>query len=62
MWITLNEPWITAVRGYGMGVHAPGVTGIGTLVYQAAHNQIRAHARAYRTYQREFADQQAGNH
>jgi beta-glucosidase len=23
-WITLNEPWVSAWNGYGMGVHAPG--------------------------------------
>jgi beta-glucosidase len=24
MWITLNEPWVSAWLGYGLGVHAPG--------------------------------------
>ena len=23
-WITLNEPWVSAWMGYGLGVHAPG--------------------------------------
>ena len=27
---------------------APGIEGLGTTAYQAAHNQIRAHAKAYR--------------
>ena len=48
MWITLNEPWATSVLGYGDGTFAPGVRGIGDSVYVAAHNQIRAHAKAYR--------------
>ena len=48
MWITLNEPWATSVLGYGDGTFAPGVQGIGDSVYVAAHNQIRAHAKAYR--------------
>ena len=24
-WATLNEPWVSAVIGYGNGVHAPGI-------------------------------------
>ena len=30
---------------------APGIVGPGTTAYIAAHNQIRAHAKAYRAYQ-----------
>ena len=108
MWITLNEPWVTSICGYGEGDHAPGVKGIGESVYVAAHNQelhfkyfnrnmssrrftvsenkinpaikwqllrhlaptqtmqsltrnqIRAHAKAYRLYQRQFAATQNG--
>ena len=59
-WITLNEPWVTAVNAYGTGSNAPGIEGIGTSTYQAAHNQIRAHAKAYRAYHRDFAEQQQG--
>ena len=57
VWITLNEPWVTAVLGYGLGSHAPGVLGIGTLTYMAAHNEIIAHARAVKAYKKDFADQ-----
>ena len=60
LWITLNEPWATSVLGYGDGTFAPGVQGIGDSVYIAAHNQIRAHARAYRVYKKEFAALQGG--
>ena len=35
-------------QGYGGGTMAPGIIGPGTTAYIAAHNQIRAHARAYR--------------
>ena len=59
-WITLNEPYVTSINGYGTGEHAPGLTGIGDLVYQAAHNQIRAHAKAYRVYETEFKPTQTG--
>ena len=60
LWITLNEPWVQSVLGYGDGVNAPGIQGIGDKVYVAAHNQIRAHAKAYRLYEREFATIQNG--
>merc|ERR1712123_522108 len=43
-WITLNEPKEAALQGHGSGTMAPGAQGIGTLVYIAAHNLIRAHA------------------
>jgi len=59
-WITLNEPKETSLQGHGSGTMAPGLKGPGTLVYQAAHNQIRAHARAYRTYHQDFAEAQGG--
>ncbi len=40
-WITLNEPWVTAVQGHAFGDHAPGIKAPGILDYVAAHNQIR---------------------
>ena len=49
-----------SVHGYGDGSKAPGIEGIGTSLYIAAHNQIRAHAKAYRLYQNEFAATQGG--
>ena len=59
-WITLNEPRETSLQGYGSGTMAPGIIGPGTTVYVAAHNQIRAHARAYRAYHKDFAASQGG--
>ena len=59
-WITLNEPKETSLQGHGSGTMAPGLQGIGTLAYIAAHNQIRAHARAYTAYHDSFAASQAG--
>lgn len=59
-WITLNEPKETSLQGHGIGTMAPGMTGPGTLVYIAAHNQIRAHAKAYRAYHKDFAATQGG--
>ena len=56
-WITLNEPRETSLQGYGYGTMAPGVIGPGTSAYIAAHNQLRAHAAAYRAYHQDFATQ-----
>jgi len=60
LWITLNEPRVQCTGGYGDGNTAPGVTGIGDNTYICAHNKIRAHAKAYRVYQSEFAASQKG--
>ena len=59
-WITLNEPWVCAVQGYGNGEKAPGMRAPGILPYKAAHNMIRAHAKAYRVYYAEFQEVQQG--
>jgi len=59
-WITLNEPKETSLQGHGSGTMAPGIMGPGTSVYVAAHNQIRAHAKAYRAYHADFAEEQGG--
>ncbi|HZG96528.1 MAG TPA: GH1 family beta-glucosidase [Mycobacteriales bacterium] len=45
MWTTLNEPWVSAFLGYGLGNHAPGVADrAGSLV--AAHHLLLAHGLA----------------
>lgn len=48
-WITLNEPWVVSILGYGQGVFAPGRTS-NTEPYIAAHNLLRAHAQAVELY------------
>lgn len=45
IWVSINEPWITAVLGYELGVHAPGVCDLGASV-RAAHHLLLAHGRA----------------
>jgi beta-galactosidase len=58
-WITLNEPWVAAVLGYGQGVFAPGrVSNVEP--YIAAHNLIRGHAKAVDTYRTKYQDTQKG--
>ena len=55
-WITLNEPWCSAVLGYGIGVHAPGRVSADE-PYITAHHLLLSHARAYRIYKTDFAHQ-----
>ncbi|XP_041653913.1 beta-klotho [Cheilinus undulatus] len=60
LWLTMHNPYLVAVQGYGTGVHAPGETGgaAGSLI--VAHNMIRAHARAWHTYNTHFRPTQRG--
>lgn len=46
--------------GHGDGVHAPGVREPATAPYICAHNLLKAHARAYRLYERVYKGVQAG--
>jgi beta-glucosidase len=41
-WMTLNEPWIAAILGYGIGVHAPGRTSAAD-AFRASHHLLLAH-------------------
>jgi beta-galactosidase len=58
-WITLNEPWVAAVLGYGQGAFAPGRSSSDE-AYRAGHELLRAHARAVDVYRREFQPTQNG--
>ncbi|WP_308466608.1 GH1 family beta-glucosidase [Rathayibacter soli] len=44
-WITINEPVVLTMLGYGAGIQAPGLT-LGLDALPAAHNQLLAHGRA----------------
>lgn len=60
-WITLNEPWCSAVLGYEVGEHAPGDTSKpGVNVYKAGHNLLLAHGRAVKAYREDFQAIQKG--
>lgn len=60
-WITLNEPWCSSLLAFGTGEHAPGKTdNAGVDPYRAAHNLLRAHAKAVHVYRSEFAASQKG--
>ena len=55
-WITLNEPWVVAILGYGQGVFAPGRIS-NSEPYLAAHHLILAHAQAVKLYKTSFRNQ-----
>ncbi len=55
-WITFNEPWVTAILGYGQGVFAPGRIS-NSEPYQAAHTMLRSHALAVQTYRERYGAQ-----
>jgi beta-glucosidase len=44
-WITLNEPWVSAWLGYGIGVHAPGREDTGDAL-AATHHLLLGHGLA----------------
>jgi len=46
--------------GYGYGLFAPGVQGELSGMYTAAHTVIRAHARVWHSYDRDFRPLQSG--
>ncbi|XP_068925186.1 cytosolic beta-glucosidase-like isoform X2 [Petaurus breviceps papuanus] len=60
LWITINEPNTLALCAYELGKFAPGVPNPGTGAYQAAHNIIRAHAKAWHSYDSLFRKKQNG--
>jgi beta-glucosidase len=45
LWITLNEPWVSAHVGYRDGRHAPGIRDVGQAV-AANHHLLLAHGQA----------------
>jgi len=59
-WITFNEPIVFVFLGYGNGLHAPGIKRPLDDAMRAGHTVIRAHARAYHMYDKEFRPSQNG--
>eukprot|EP00930_Biecheleria_cincta_P017945 TRINITY_DN14127_c0_g1_i2.p1 TRINITY_DN14127_c0_g1~~TRINITY_DN14127_c0_g1_i2.p1 ORF type:complete len:677 (-),score=108.19 TRINITY_DN14127_c0_g1_i2:126-2156(-) len=61
-WVTLNEPWCSAVMGYCSGEHAPGRShAAGREPYLAAHHLLLAHAHAVKCYREGFQQEQQGS-
>ncbi|XP_056630380.1 myrosinase 1-like [Diorhabda sublineata] len=59
-WLTFNEPKQTCQEGYGSGVKAPAITSHGYGEYLCAHNLIKAHAKVWHMYDKEFRNEQQG--
>ncbi|KAL0974090.1 hypothetical protein UPYG_G00215260 [Umbra pygmaea] len=59
-WITIYNPHLVSVQGYGTGVHAPGEAGDPIAPFTVAHNLIRAHAKVWHTYNNNFRPTQKG--
>ncbi|XP_056860005.1 myrosinase 4-like [Raphanus sativus] len=66
-WITLNQPYSLATKGYGDGSYPPGrCTGCefggnsGTEPYIVAHNQLLAHAQTVALYRKRYQKSQGG--
>ena len=49
LWITHNEPQVSAFRGHAAGVHAPGIKDMKQAV-QVSHHMLLSHGRAVRAY------------
>lgn len=58
--IPINEPGSICKNGYSLGSHAPAKKSHGFAEYMCMHNLIKAHARAYRIYEKEFKQQYKG--
>ena len=58
--IPINEPTVICTNGYSIGNHAPGKKLHGFGEYLCVHNVMKAHARAYRIYEKEFKPKQKG--
>ncbi len=58
-WITINEPWVVAFLGYGIGIHAPGHRSM-TEALQVAHHVLLAHGQAMPVIRSNVRDARAG--
>jgi beta-galactosidase len=58
-WLTLNEPWVTAILGYAHGIFPPGRVSK-TEPYRAGHHLLLAHAAAVQVYRQKYQPFQKG--
>ncbi|KAF2897348.1 hypothetical protein ILUMI_08827 [Ignelater luminosus] len=61
LWLTFNEPKQICLQGYGRNRNAPGYNSSGIGDYLCGHNLIKAHAKVYHLYDKEFRSKQNGN-
>ncbi|XP_075386152.1 lactase/phlorizin hydrolase [Tenrec ecaudatus] len=59
-WMTFNEPTFQAWLGYGSGDFPPQVKDPGWGPYRIGHAVLKAHARAYHTYDEKYRQKQKG--
>ncbi|XP_058472208.1 lactase/phlorizin hydrolase-like [Solea solea] len=59
-WMTFNQPYTIAWSGYGLGQIPPNVKSPAIAPYRVAHNLIKAHAKAYHTYDDKYRKSQGG--
>ncbi|XP_059896686.1 lactase/phlorizin hydrolase-like isoform X2 [Gadus macrocephalus] len=59
-WMTFNQPHTIAWSGYGLGQVPPNVKNPGDAPYRVAHNLLKAHAKAYHTYDDKYRKSQGG--
>uniref|UniRef100_A0A667Z0E5 Lactase n=1 Tax=Myripristis murdjan TaxID=586833 RepID=A0A667Z0E5_9TELE len=59
-WMTFNQPHTIAWSGYGLGQIPPNVKRPGDAPYRVAHNLLKAHAKAYHTYDEKYRKSQGG--
>ncbi|GBP62350.1 Myrosinase 1 [Eumeta japonica] len=53
-WVTFNEPMQTCLEGYGGTYRAPALDRRGIAEYLCTHNLLKAHAKVYHLYDREY--------
>ncbi len=49
LWVTHNEPWVTAFVGHALGLHAPGICDY-SQAYQTVHHQLLSHGRTVQLF------------
>lgn len=59
-WITFNEPYVFAMKGYDFATFAPGIKDPLEGPYKVIHTMLKSHALAYQIYQAEFKGRQGG--
>lgn len=59
LWATLNEPWVSAFLGYGIGIHAPGIADPAS-AFATAHHLLLAHGRAVETIRNQSSNSKVG--
>lgn len=59
-WLTFNEPFNTCHQGYGNVLKAPALNITGYADYLCTHTVLKAHAKVYHMYDKEFRSKQNG--